>query len=65
MKTCLTDNDEMPWGIHKGKTMANVPSEYFLFLWRNKKLTYGDVYDYVKDNMDGLLYDEKQKGDKV
>ena len=49
----LTDTDLMPWGVHKGKTMANVPDDYLLWLWDNDKC-YGDVKDYIKDNLDVL-----------
>lgn len=31
----MNDDDEMPFGKHKGKRMADVPSDYLLWLWDN------------------------------
>lgn len=31
----LSDASPMPWGEHKGKPMANVPSDYLHFVWHN------------------------------
>jgi len=47
----MKDTDIMPFGIHKGKAMANVPSDYLLFLYETGKL-YGQVKDYVVENLD-------------
>ncbi len=51
----LTDCSEMPWGIHKGKAMANVPAQYLKWLWDNNKVSIhrsNGVYNYIKSNMD-------------
>ena len=29
----LTDNDPMPFGMHQGKAMANVPDQYLIWFW--------------------------------
>ena len=52
----LTDNDPMPWGVHKDKKMANVPSGYLLGLYEDNKLS-GAVKRYVEDNLDALKID--------
>ena len=55
----LTDESPMPFGLHEGKAMANVPADYLLFLWEknSNKRTYGkmsDVLVYINDNLDAL-----------
>ncbi len=47
----LTDDSLMPFGIHKGKKMLDVPASYLLFLHEGKKYT-EDVKDYIIDNLD-------------
>ena len=49
----MKDTDIMPFGIHKGKAMANVPAEYLLFLFETGKL-YGQVKDYVVENLETI-----------
>jgi uncharacterized protein (DUF3820 family) len=53
MQTKLTDESIMPWGIHKGKKMANVPASYLLWLYNNDKC-FGNVKFYIKENLDVL-----------
>ncbi len=33
----LRDNDEMPFGKHKGTPMRDVPASYLHWLWTNEK----------------------------
>ena len=47
----MKDSDKMPFGIHKGKAMVNVPASYLMFLWESKKLT-PEVLEYIKDNLE-------------
>ena len=47
----LKDDSIMPWGIHKGKKMANVPDDYLLYLWENGKCS-GEVKLYIKKNLE-------------
>jgi uncharacterized protein (DUF3820 family) len=49
----MTDTDIMPFGIHKGKAMANVPPEYLLWLYENNKC-YGAVKDYIAENLETI-----------
>ena len=49
----LTDQSPMPYGKHKGTAMANVPSQYLLWLYENQKCT-PEVREYVTDNLDAL-----------
>lgn len=49
----MDDNSLMPWGKYKGVKMANVPPQYLLFMYEEKK-THGDVKKYIEDNMDVL-----------
>ncbi len=56
----LTDESLMPWGVHKGKKLANVPAEYFMYFYENNKLS-GELLAYVKDNLDVLQQEIKDK----
>lgn len=56
----LTDESLMPWGIHKGKKMANVPAPYLLFLYENNKCD-AQVKEYITDNLDVLKQETKTK----
>lgn len=59
----LTDNSLMPFGSHKGKTMANVPAGTLLWYYNNfttwnesQKL----VKEYIENNMEVLKQQAKQ-----
>ena len=60
----IDDNSIMPFGKYKGEKMANVPSEYLIWLYENSKV-YGGVKEYIKENLDVLKseieYKNKQK----
>ena len=43
----------MPFGIHKGKPMKDVPAEYLLFIFNNSRCTV-DVALYVNRNLEAL-----------
>jgi uncharacterized protein (DUF3820 family) len=43
----------MPYGIHKGKKMANVPDEYLRWLYDNNRCS-GEVRRYIVENMDAI-----------
>ena len=47
----MTDNSIMPFGKFKGEKMANVPSEYLLWLFENNKCT-PEVAKYIADNIE-------------
>lgn len=49
----LKDTDLMPWGIHEGKEMQDVPTQYLMWLYDNNKCS-KDVKDYIEDNLDVL-----------
>ena len=59
----FTDKSIMPFGMHKGKQMADVPAEYLLFLYENNKC-YGDVKNYIKENLEviksQIAFDKKK-----
>lgn len=55
----MKDTDLMPWGIHKGKKMANVPASYLLWLYNNNKCS-GEVKTYIEENMDVLKIDSNE-----
>jgi hypothetical protein len=58
----LTDESKMPFGIHKGEKMANVPAGYLMYLYDNNKCT-DEVRAYIVDNID-VLKEEIKKNQK-
>lgn len=49
----IDDNSTMPFGKYKGEKMANVPPDYLIWLYENGKC-YGDIKDYIAENMEVL-----------
>lgn len=49
----LTDDSIMPFGKHQGTAMANVPADYLIYLY-DRDICYGEVKDYIKENLDVL-----------
>lgn len=47
----MTDNSLMPFGKYKGQKMANVPSDYLLWIFENNKCT-PEVAKYIAENLD-------------
>ena len=62
----MEDNSIMPWGKHKGDKMINVPASYLLWLYENDKCGFGDVFHYIKDNLDvikqQITNEQKKRG---
>jgi len=52
-----TDTTLMPFGKYKGKTMANVPAAYLMFLYK-EGVTHPGVKQYINDNLDVLQQEE-------
>nr|DAL04246.1 MAG TPA: Putative quorum-sensing-regulated virulence factor [Crassvirales sp.] len=50
----------MPWGIHAGKKMEDVPDSYLLFLYDSKKVRSGPVFEYIVDNLDAIKENAKR-----
>jgi uncharacterized protein (DUF3820 family) len=59
----LTDESKMPFGVHKGKNMADVPASYLLWLYENNKCS-GEVKEYIKDNLDVIKVEIERKAKK-
>ncbi|MDR2806275.1 MAG: DUF3820 family protein [Dysgonamonadaceae bacterium] len=53
----LTDESPMPWGIHKGKPMIDVPASYLIGLYKEDK-AHGDVLEYINDNWIAIIQEE-------
>lgn len=49
----LNDESPMPWGMHQGKPMTDVPADYLVWLYENNKVR-GDVKRYIEENLDVL-----------
>jgi len=55
----MKDDSIMPFGIHKGKKLANVPASYLLWLYDTNK-AHGKLKEYIIQNMD-VLKQEKTR----
>ncbi len=55
----LTDFSIMPLGVHKGKTMQEVPADYLIWYRENSKSPNPQLMAYIIDNWYVLL---KEKG---
>ena len=51
--TKIDDNSIMPFGKYRGEKMANIPPDYLIWLYENCKC-YGDIKDYIAENMEVL-----------
>lgn len=49
----FTDSTPMPFGVHRGKAMVNVPAKYLLWLY-NKGCDHSGVSLYIQENLDAL-----------
>ncbi len=61
-KNVLTDNDTFPFGVHKGKKLANVPEEYLRWLYK-KPWVKGKMMKYIEDHI--LQYDKPNKNENI
>lgn len=55
----MTDASLMPFGIHKGKRLIDVPAKYLIWLYDEKKCS-GPLKDYIEGNMDALKKEAKR-----
>jgi len=60
----MDDESIMPFGKFKGEKMANIPSDYLLWIYENKKCTI-EVEEYIQNNMDSIkaeiAYNQKKR----
>jgi uncharacterized protein (DUF3820 family) len=54
------DETIMPFGVHKGKKLKDVPDDYLLFLYQSTNI-YGELKDYIKDNLEAIKENIKNK----
>ena len=47
----MTDKSIMPFGIHKGKQLDQIPDSYLLWLYESNKCS-GELKEYIEDNLD-------------
>ena len=55
------DLSPMPFGIHKGKPMQDVPASYLHWLWTNGKREDKScpVANYIRKNMSALRHEHR------
>lgn len=53
-----TDESLMPFGIHKGKQLADVPAYYLLWLHENNRS--GQIATYINENMQVIKAEVKR-----
>jgi len=56
----IDDNYIMPFGIYKGRKIANCPAEYLLWLYDNNKVN-KEVKQYIEENKEVLLIEIKNR----
>ena len=59
----MEDTDLMPFGVHKGEKMANVPASYLMWVEdnvRENSIT-KKVLEYIEENRDAILLELKNK----
>jgi uncharacterized protein (DUF3820 family) len=56
----MNDESIMPYGKHQGEKLANVPADYFIFMYDAGYLR-GGLKKYAEDNMDVFLMETKKK----
>ncbi|MFA9212966.1 MAG: putative quorum-sensing-regulated virulence factor [Candidatus Methylacidiphilales bacterium] len=52
-QTQFTDNSLMPFGVHRGKPMINIPAKYLLWLY-NEGCNHDGVKKYLIENLEAL-----------
>ena len=55
----MTDASLMPFGVHKGKRLIDVPGAYLIWLHENNKCS-RPLKDYIEENMDALKKEAKR-----
>jgi uncharacterized protein (DUF3820 family) len=57
----LNDLDPMPFGVHKGKPMQDVPASYLHWIWSNgkKEDKVCPVANYIRRNLTALMQEHK------
>jgi hypothetical protein len=55
----LKDSDPMPWGMHSGTPIGEVPASYLHYVWTNGKQSdmRCPVADYIRRNLASLKMD--------
>lgn len=63
MKTEVDDNYIMPFGVYKGKKIANCPADYLLWLYDNDKVNQ-EVKQYIEENKQELEKEAQLNNEK-
>jgi uncharacterized protein (DUF3820 family) len=60
-----TDFSQMPFGIHQGKKLINVPAAYLLYLWELPTFDKsGALGRYIQSNLEALKIQKKEEDRK-
>lgn len=54
-----TDDKTIPFGVHGGKKLANVPPSHLLYIY-DLGITYGGLKKYIEDNLNDLENESKE-----
>lgn len=59
----MEDTDLMPFGVHKGTEMANVPASYLIWVEDNVRENSftKKVLEYIEENRDAILLELKNE----
>lgn len=54
----MKDTDIMPFGVHRGKALINVPDAYFIYMYDYRREflqnAYPEILKYILDNAEVL-----------
>lgn len=56
----LTDQSKMPFGKHKGKSLAEVPDDYLIYLY-DSGLEPGDLRIYIEESVPAIANNINKK----
>lgn len=56
----MTDQSIMPFGKHKGKTLAEVPHSWFEYMYYRDRLT-GELKNYAEENVPIIRFEKQKK----
>lgn len=63
-----SDNTPIPFGVHRGTKLANVPAGYLLYLWdkskQGKELSDAKLAMYIKENFHAIELEAKAEKQK-
>lgn len=58
--TFYNDDTLMPFGLHKGTKLGNVPDHYLIWLYEKSGLSEGPLKVYIRNNLEAMKQNIKR-----